>query len=572
MQDQGGYAQLANIKGRKVLEQWQQVIHDTLIDQNFSHNINFYFAKNYSKLHQELSDYQKQVLTELDPLVIENNLALNLPRINPYDGVGTEVEEIIHHPSYIAAGDIIYGSRLLERLAKPGGLLEALCFMFIASFAGEAGHNCPMACSAGIVRVFQHTPDFPLKKYYLEKLLIPNYRDNFTGAQFLTEVQGGSDVGLNATRAFQDEKGQWRIRGEKWFCSNANAELILMTARYDESIPGTKGLGLFLVPAKLESSERNHYTFRRLKDKIGTRSMASAEINFNDAYAIPMGEPSQGFKLVMENVLHLSRLFNTFCMLGMAHRAYQIALTYAKYRVAFDHPIIDYPLVKENLAQIKAENTAMLASIFATIHMQDEFDQGKEATEKMKLLLRLLANLNKYISALWSVEHIHHCLDVLAGNGAIESFSIMPRLLRDSIVCENWEGTHNTLRMQILKDILRYNIDEIFIEHCQTKLQSIKEQTELREVIQPALISLRKQITEFKKNSAELQSLQIKLIVDQMAILFCGVSLIEEAIDQSKNGSQNKLMCLKYFIKKHLSDKPLEYNADYLHLITAIIA
>jgi alkylation response protein AidB-like acyl-CoA dehydrogenase len=94
--------------------------------------------------------------------------------------------------------------------------------------------------------------DFPEKNLYLQKLIHPSYSENYTGAQFLTEVQGGSDVGLNATEARLDDDGKWRILGEKWFCSNADAELILLTARVDTSKPGTKGLGLFLVPATLE--------------------------------------------------------------------------------------------------------------------------------------------------------------------------------------------------------------------------------------------------------------------------------------------------------------------------------
>ncbi|MFQ5651422.1 MAG: acyl-CoA dehydrogenase family protein [bacterium] len=99
----------------------------------------------------------------------------------------------------------------------------------------------------------------------MEKLIDPCYETNFTGAQFVTEIQGGSDVGLNDTLATLDSEGKWRVQGEKWFCSNANAELLLMTARYDESVSGTKGLGLFLVPAKLSNGEKNHYKLRRLE-------------------------------------------------------------------------------------------------------------------------------------------------------------------------------------------------------------------------------------------------------------------------------------------------------------------
>lgn len=561
-----------NAIGRDALTTWQNSIKQNLYqnDPDFQHSVKRYLLEKCPEIEKELTDFAHKIIHELEPLVIENNLSINLPRIEYYDGIGHQIETVVHHPTYEAAGNLIYSSRLLERMTKPGGLLESLTFMFLSSQTGEAGHNCPVACSAGIIRVLQKTEDFPNKKFYINKLIEPSYTTNFTGAQFLTEIQGGSDVGLNATEAYQDQRGHWRIKGEKWFCSNADAELILLTARFDKNMAGTKGLGLFLVPAKLSYGKRNHYTMRRLKDKIGTRSMASAEIDFHDAFAFAVGEPAQGFKMVMENVLHISRLFNTFCVLGMARRAYFIALAYAKKRVAFGHPIIEYPLVKENLAQIKVENTALLASIFATVQLQDDFDMALTSDEKNKLLLRLLANLNKYLSALWSVDHIHHALDVLAGNGAIESFSIIPRLLRDCIVCENWEGTHNTLRMQILKDILRYKVDEIFLVYLNEILGKISSANPHVSSLKIAIEQLKTDLMFLKSTSQDLQSLQIKNIVDRMSILYCSIHLLIEALDQSKNGNMSKMLCLEYFTLLHIQKDRMKLDEHYLELINKI--
>jgi len=552
----------ANEKGRQALSAWRHDVSQNFYteDHDLRHSVELYLRPSRPHLDGELSAFGEAV-AKLESIVSENNLTTNLPRIDHYDGIGNRTEQIVHHPSYEQAGSIIYSSRLLERMSKKGGLLEALLFMFLSSQTGEAGHNCPVACSAGIIRVLQKTGNVPNKDFFIKQLTNPFYADNYTGAQFLTEVQGGSDVGLNAVQAYQ-ENGQWRIKGEKWFCSNADAELILMTARFDQKISGTKGLGLFLVPATLDD-HRNDYTLRRLKDKIGTRSMASAEIDFNGAVAYPVGELSEGFKLVMENVLHISRLFNTFCMIAMARRAYAIAYLYAKHRVAFGHPIIDYPLVQENLARIKAENTALLASAFATAQMQDDYDSGKLHGDQPKLLLRLLANLNKYGSALWSVEHIHHALDTLAGNGAIESFSTLPRLLRDSIVCENWEGTHNTLRMQILKDIAKYQMDELFIKHIETF--EIRED----ERIVKGIETLKNELQLLKSQSLELQTLQIKKIVDLMVILHAAVFLLVEAVDQTREWEPTKSYLYELFARLHLSDDR-EIDEDYLLLIGKI--
>lgn len=413
--------------------------------------------------------------------------------------------------------------------------------------------------------------DIPDKKHYLDRLTVPSFQTNYTGAQFLTEIQGGCDVGLNATYAVQDNQNIWRITGEKWFCSNAGADLILMTARYDKHISGTKGLGLFLVPA-IWNGERNQYSIRRLKDKFGTRTLPTAEIDFHEAYGIPMGSVEDGFKLVMENVLHISRIFNTFAELGMGRRAYTIAYLYAKHREAFGHTIIHYPLVKENLARIKSENMAMVAGIYDTVQRQDKIDKSKSQDKNQWLLLRLLVNLQKYLSARWSVEHVHHALDVLAGNGTIETFSPLPRFFRDSIVCENWEGTHNVLRMQILRDILKYNIDQIYFAYMHDELKKITDRSAYAQMIADELQDLSRQIAEIRFVDKDLQSLKIRVFVDRMAILYCALRLLFEALDQIKTQkSTAKLDCLQYFCMLHLSKNGHELNREYLDLITNIV-
>lgn len=557
-------------KTRALLAEWEiSLCKNVYIESSdYQHSIAYFFPEKFAALNRELSEFGARIASELEPLVNENNLAINLPRLESYNTVGEPIDQVVHHPSYIAAGDIIYGSKLLEKMAKPGGLSACLALFFLSSHAGEAGHNCPIACSAGIIRVLKKLNDFPNQSFYIEKLISPSYVANFTGAQFLTEIQGGSDVGLNATRA-EKEGALWRIYGEKWFCSNAGADLIFITARFDSKSHGTKGLGLFLVPAEWDG-KKNAYVIRRLKDKIGTRSMATGEIDFLGACAIPVGPLEEGFHLVMDNVLHLSRLFNTFCVLGMAKRAYMIAHSYARYRVAFDHPIIDYPLIKENLAKIKAENTALLSGAFVAARMQDDMDLSTDVAPEKKLLIRLLVNLMKYFSAFLSVQHVHHALDILAGNGTIENFSSIPRLLRDCIVCENWEGTHNVLRMQILRDMLRYNVDQLYIEYIQDKCNKINSPD--KKNIEIYLLDIAEKLKLFHELPSELQLLEIEKIVERMVIVYCAVMLLEEALHQEKEMRvTTKLDCYNYFCMLHLNNQPMQKNKNYLSLITKMV-
>ncbi len=536
---------------REALHNWQSELEKNVYtqDEDLMHTIQFYFPKDFSSVHATLEKFGQLVATELETAVRDNHE--HLPQLESFNALGERIDQIKHHPSYVKAGDIIYGSGLLAKIASPQQFLEGLSLFFLSSQCGEAGHNCPIACSAGMLRVLQKVADFPNKLFYLEKLTSPSYQTNFTGAQFLTEIQGGSDVGQNQVYAEQDKNSQWRIYGEKWFCSNANAELIFIMARYDKNSEGTKDLGLFLIPALWEN-EKNLYSPNRLKDKLGTRTMATAEINFQGAYAIPMGSLEESFKLTMENVLHISRLFNSFTVVSMARRAYNIAYSYAKNRVAFSKTIIHYPLVKENLARIKSENTALLACTFATANLQQQFDLDNKSVPA--LLLRLLVNLLKFVTAKYSVEHIHHCLDVLAGNGTIETFSAIPRLFRDCIVCENWEGTHNTLMMQILKDMQKYQIDELYFAYIQEHIHQLNNNYPQIKLLEKSLLELQQEISQFRNLDETLQLLQIKNIVTHMAMLFAALCLLTEAIHQKeKLGSDSKLACFQYFYQIRLT-------------------
>ncbi|KTD28797.1 acyl-CoA dehydrogenase family protein [Legionella maceachernii] len=556
---------------RDYLNHWNQQLKDLILteDSNLLHTYQCYYIE-YPEFMRQLRNFAHRVAYQLEPLVMENNLDANLPKVEHYNSIGEREDRVIHHPAYETAGNIIYGSDLMHYLLQPGQMHKSLSLFFLSSHAGEAGHNCPIACSAGVIRVLKNYCKLAETSFYLDKLTQPSYSQNYTGAQFLTEIQGGSDVGVNATQAYQDDLKAWRITGEKWFCSNANADLILATARYDQNISGTKGLGLFLIPSRLPDGKPNQYKLRRLKQKIGTRSMATAEIEFEDALAYPMGELYQGIHLALENVLHVSRLFNAFSVLGMARRAFQTAYYYALNRRAFNHKIIDYPLVKETLAHIKAENTALIASIFYMANCQDELDTipYEEQPKEKQLLMRTLANLNKYFTAKRSVENIHHCIDILAGNGTIESFSSLPRLLRDCIVCENWEGTHFTLWMQTLRDIEKFKVDELFLDYLHQLFNQLTNHSEHKAFIKEKMNDLSNAINTMKTMPSATQSLHIQTIVEQMAILHAALALALEI--ETVKPPKSKEASLTLFIN-HYFRKDYRQDSHYLALLNAVL-
>ena len=282
------------------------------------------------------------------------------------------------------------------------------------------------------------------------------------GAQFLTEVQGGSDVGANRVEAVPDGE-IWRISGEKWFCSVADADQFLLTARPRGAPAGTRGIGRFLVPRRLPDGTANGFRLRRLKDKLGTRALATGEIEFTDALGYALGAPEDGFRIAAGAVLNTSRWLNAIGSAALMRRAYLEAVSFSGLRTAFGRPIADYPLVRENLAVMKVEEQAALASTLELTRLVDAIDTDTADRDDLTWH-RILVNANKFVTSLAATSCVRRGIETLGGNGTIEDFSPLPRLYRDAIVFESWEGTHNVLCDQVLRDLVRLDALELVLE------------------------------------------------------------------------------------------------------------
>jgi acyl-CoA dehydrogenase len=405
----------------------------------------------------------------LDQAVRENNLHRNLPVLDDWSGIGEYTARVHHHPSWWDAGRLIYGTGIMALYGETEVSHRSILTLFyLTAQAGEGGHNCPLACDAGAIRTLQQLGTDAQKSSYLSPLLDPDFDTNFTASQFLTEVQGGSDVGANTVEAVSVSGGDapgsvWSVSGEKWFCSNADADVFVMTARPEDASDGTRGLGLFLVPRIKPDGSINQFRIRRLKDKLGTRSMASGEMDFQGAYAEALGPVGDGFKSVMRWVITTSRLYNAAGCAAHARRAWVIASTYAAHRQAFGQPIQRFSVVRETLAWMRADAAGSIASTLWLAGMLEQLDAGNLG-ESEAAFFRVAVNLNKLQTAVLAHDVVNHGIEVLGGNGAIESFSILPRLLRDNVVYENWEGTHNVLRAQVLRDCARMGVHQGFFD------------------------------------------------------------------------------------------------------------
>lgn len=486
----------------------------------------------FEAIRPRLSAAGHDAATIVDPAARLNDRPENHPRLQRWSDIGERLEQIEFHPSYHTAGRPLYESGVMALQAEPGHALEQAALLYLFAHCGEMGHLCPAVCTAGLIRALQARGSPELQADYLPPLLEPRYDRRHTGAQFLTEVQGGSDVGANAVRAtpVEGQSGVWRINGEKWFCSNATAEQILITARPDGAPEGTRGLGLFLLPRYLPDGSLNGLELRRLKTKFGTRTMPSAEMDFRDALAYQVGPVEEGIHTVLDYVINTSRWLNAIGSLGALRRAQIETQAFAAHRVAFGHPIIEYPLVQEALAEIAADLAGGLAVTWRLSHLVDRQDLG-QATQQEQATFRLLVNLNKYRTSIASSLGIRRAQEVFGGNGAIEDFSIIPRLYRDALVYESWEGSHNVLCVQMLRDMGRYRLHEALLAYLRADLDRVTAPL-LSELSQEALVALESvegRLVRLLSADPAYAQAHVRRVLDELAAVVEATCLLAEA-------------------------------------------
>ena len=386
-----------------------------------------------------------------DDLAREASRNENLPRIVKLDRVGRAVEKIDFGPL----------TRQLRRevaefgvLTRPQSELHKFALIYLLAHNGEASVMCGMSCTDGLMRAIEARGSEFLRDTYLP--LLGSTETPLAGAQFVTEKDGGSDVGAINTEATPNADGTWSVTGNKWFCSNPD-EYFAVAARPAGSTGGTEGLALFMIPRVLPDGRVNALRYRRLKDKLGTRSLPTAEIDFEGAVAYAIGDVRDGFKTLMNYVINASRLHNAANACGFLHRAFLEARNYARQREAFSQPIVNYPLVQETLVTLLERSWRARLLTFRLIALVDQHTISP-ADADQAMWQRFLTNLAKYRTADALVDSLRQAILVLGGNGIVEDFTVLPRLLRDSLIIETWEGAPNTLRMQIMRDGARSGV------------------------------------------------------------------------------------------------------------------
>jgi acyl-CoA dehydrogenase len=284
---------------------------------------------------------------------------------------------------------------------------------------------------------------------------------------FLTERQGGSDVGSNDVTATQ-QGGRWLLSGDKWFCSNVDAEAILVLARMPDGGPGTRGLGLFLALREAPAGNGATSRIHRLKEKLGVRSMATGEVTLEHTEGFLIGGAGQGFKLMAE-MINLSRMYNAVASVAAMRRALLEALAYGAERRAFGQRLWELPLWRATLADLQAEYLGIFLLVFEAVRALDAAAGGDPTAGK---LVRLLTPLVKALSGKLGMFAVSECMEAVGGNGYIEE-SPLPRLLRDAQVLPIWEGTTNILTLDVLRALGKERCHEAFFDRLHRALAAV---------------------------------------------------------------------------------------------------
>lgn len=351
--------------------------------------------------------------------------------------------------------------------------------MFLLYENGEAGVMCPVACTHGLVWLMQKYEE-ELSSEALE--ILRSVRDGkegeYTrGAQFVSEIQGGSDVPANLVEAVFEESERpdgisncWRLYGQKFFCSAAHTDYAVVTAKPKNSSSSTK-VAAFVVPSWLPGKKgkeiRNSYTIDRLKIKLGTAELPTAEITYNGAVAYPIGPLEKGLADVVGIVLSLSRLHVAFGMAAGALRVVREATLYAQFRIAFGVPVSSFPMMINQINELTNFAKRTAAGSFKVygefIHFGEELISGIRELEKIQNLnerkrrfrLRELIMLQKIVVADEAPAMIRKAISFFGGHGIMEDFLSLPRFHRDALIMELWEGPMNVLLTQMHRDFQR---------------------------------------------------------------------------------------------------------------------
>ena len=376
------------------------------------------------------------------------------PRLRPFDAWGNRIDDVEVSPLWERIGDV--GKRygvVATAYERVHGEHSRVHQMALVSLYGPSSalYSCPFAMTDGAAATLLTHGDRALIDRALPRLTSRDPEQAWTSGQWMTERAGGSDVGRSETVAVQDG-AIWRLTGTKWFTSAVTADMALTLARPQGNGPGGRGLGMYYLEVRDGQDRLNGVRVLRLKDKLGTRQMPTAELALEGTVAHLVGTPSDGTRAITP-MLAITRLWNSVIAASGLRRVLALARDYATRREAFGGAIIDHPLHQATLAWLRVEYESSLQLVFRTVALLGREEAGV-ATDLERAALRLLLPITKLTTGKQAVAGASEGLEAFGGAGYIED-THLPQLLRDAQVLPIWEGTTNVLSLDVLRALQR---------------------------------------------------------------------------------------------------------------------
>ena len=374
------------------------------------------------------------------------------PKQIQFDAWGSRIDEI----------QVCDAWRALDRVSAEEGLVaigyerKQVEFSRLYQFAklylfhpSSAFYSCPLAMTDGAARVLELHGTPELKATAFQSLTSRDASKFWTSGQWMTERAGGSDVSQTSTVA-RTEGGKYRLSGDKWFTSATTSQMTLALAKVEGAADTREGLSLFFLKLHDEKGRLKNITVSRLKEKLGTKALPTAELKLDGVEAEMIGAVGEGVKRV-SSLLNITRVYNSVCAVGAVSRALTLSIDYTTKRTAFGRKLSDLPLHLKTLADVRSEFTATFLLCFHVIHLLGR-DETWTASADERAILRLMTPVVKLWSAKQAVGLTSELIESFGGAGYIEDTGL-PQLLRDAQVFSIWEGTTNVLSLDTLRAI-----------------------------------------------------------------------------------------------------------------------
>lgn len=423
------------------------------------------------------------------------------PWVRMFDRFGKRVDEILYPREYWTILKRGYRAGVVWRALEEKSLIPTYQLMHTISFY-DPGVCCPYTVSLGTAVPLAKYGSAELQARFLAQLL---RKDDsvWQGATWMTEIEGGSDLGSAVKTVARRSADGWLLTGEKYFTSNAGAELAVAAAHPEGAAAGVRGLALYLVPRYRKNGGLNYF-IRRLKDKIATRSVPTGEAELRDSEGYLLGSADAGIYLILE-VLNLSRVANSVVSVALAQRAMADALEYAEGRSAFGKKIIEHALLRKQFAERLEGLKAAFALAWEAVRLLNDVWMEKPPYSERYHLFRLVAHLAKYWTAEFAVGTAKWAMEVHGGLGTLAEFGV-ERWLREAMILAIWEGTSHRQILDGLEVMERKQAHKTLF----AQLEEIAPGKELKEI--------ESDVEKFLKLPADEKEAQAEMIFRRLAV------------------------------------------------------